>query len=82
MNFKSHNLIVLAIIYVLVSLCCMYVCSVPQSCPTLWDPMDCSMSGSSLHGVFLARIWSGLPIRPPWDLPNPWIKPASVYLLY
>ena len=26
------------------------VCLVPQSCPTLWDPMDCSPPGSSVHG--------------------------------
>ena len=29
---------------------------VPQSCPTLSDPMDCSLPGSSLHGIFQARI--------------------------
>ena len=27
-----------------------------QSCPTLRDPMDCSLVGSSVHGVFQARI--------------------------
>ena len=26
------------------------MCSVAQSCPTLWDTMDCSPPGSSLHG--------------------------------
>ena len=25
---------------------------VPQSCPTLCDPMDCSLPGSSAHGIF------------------------------
>ena len=25
---------------------------VAQLCPTLWDPMDCSLSGSSAHGIF------------------------------
>ena len=29
---------------------------VAQSCPTLCDPMDCSPSGSSVHGIFQARI--------------------------
>ena len=29
---------------------------VAQSCPTLRDPMDCSLPGSSIHGVFLARV--------------------------
>ena len=26
-----------------------------QSCPTLSDPMDCSLPGSSAHGIFQAR---------------------------
>ena len=29
---------------------------VAQSCPTLCDPMDCSLSGFSVHGIFQARI--------------------------
>ena len=29
---------------------------VPQSCPTLLDPMDCSLPGSSVHGIFQARV--------------------------
>ena len=29
---------------------------VAQSCPTLRDPMDCSLPGSSNHGIFQARI--------------------------
>ena len=29
---------------------------VAQSCPTLSDPMDCSLSGSSIHGIFQARV--------------------------
>ena len=29
---------------------------VAQSCPTLGDPMDCSPPGSSVHGIFQARI--------------------------
>ena len=29
---------------------------VTQSCPTLSDPMDCSPPGSSIHGVFQARV--------------------------
>ena len=28
---------------------------VAQSCPTLSDPMDCSLSGSSAHRIFQAR---------------------------
>ena len=29
---------------------------VAQLCPTLHDPMDCSPSGSSVHGIFQARV--------------------------
>ena len=29
---------------------------VAQSCPTLSDPMDCSLRGSSVHGIFQARV--------------------------
>jgi len=29
---------------------------VTQSCPTLRDPMDCSLPGSSTHGIFQARV--------------------------
>ena len=29
---------------------------VAQSCPTLCDPMDCSLLGSSVHGIFQARV--------------------------
>ena len=27
-----------------------------QSCPTLSDPMDCSLPGSTVHGIFQARV--------------------------
>ena len=29
---------------------------VAQSCLTLCDPMDCSLPGSSIHGIFQARV--------------------------
>ena len=29
---------------------------VSQSCPTLSDPVDCSLPGSSVHGIFQARV--------------------------
>ena len=36
---------------------------VAQLCPTPWDPMDCSPSGSSVHGILQARIleWVAIP---------------------
>ena len=34
-----------------------------QSCPTLWDPVDCSLPASSVHGILQARIreWVAMP---------------------
>ena len=34
----------------------MHESEVPQLCPTLSDPMDCSLPGSSVHGIFQARV--------------------------
>ena len=31
-------------------------CEVAQSCPTPSDPMDCCPPGSSVHGIFQARV--------------------------
>ena len=31
-------------------------CEVAQLCPTLCNPMDCSLPGSSVHGIFEARV--------------------------
>ena len=37
---------------------------VVQSCPTLHDPMDCSLPGSSMHGIFQARVleWGAIAV--------------------
>ena len=32
------------------------MCSIAQACPTPCNPMDCSPPGSSVHGIFQARI--------------------------
>ena len=51
---------------------CETLCLVAQLCLTLWDPMDCSLPGSSVHwGYSRQEYWSGLPFPPPGDLPNP-----------
>ena len=46
-----------------------------QSCPTLCDPVDCSLPGFSIHGILQQEYWSGLPCPPPGDLPDLGIKP-------
>ena len=39
--------------------------------------MDCSLPGSSVHGIFQARILEWVAIPSPGDLPNPGIEPES-----
>ena len=45
------------------SIMCVCLCSVAQLCLTLCDCMDCSLPGSSVHGILQARIleWVGIP---------------------
>ena len=49
---------------------------VPQSCPTLWNPMDCSLPSSSIHGIFQARIleWVAISFSRRSSLPRDWIQ--------
>ena len=54
------------------------VCLVTQSCPTLCDPLDCSPPGSSVHGIFQQKCWSGLPFPALGDLTDPGVEPASI----
>ena len=49
-----------------------------QSCLILCNPMDCSLPGSSVHGISQQEYWSGLPFPPPGDLPHPGIEPVSL----
>ena len=58
-----------------VNLTCVGLCSVVQSCQTLCKSMDCQ---APLSMEFSRQeYWSGLPVPPPGDLPNPGIEPAS-----
>ena len=43
---------------------------VAQSCPTPSDPMDCSQPGSSIHGIFQARVleWGAIAFSGLWPL--------------
>ena len=52
---------------------------VPQSCPILCDPMDCSPPGSSVHGLLQARIleWVALPF-----CRGIFPKPVNISLFY
>jgi len=50
---------------------------VTQSCPTPSDPMDCSLPGSSIHGIFQARVleWGAIAFFEVWKRkPDNWLK--------
>ena len=49
---------------------------VAKLCPTLCDPMDYSLPGFSVHGIF-QEYWSRLPFPSPGDLPDPGIQCRS-----
>ena len=58
---------------------------VAQSCPTLCDPMDCSLPGSSAHGIFQARVleWRAIAFSNPrgWIPKFVFIHPFIKFLL-
>ena len=51
-----------------------------QSCPTLRDPMDCSLPGSSIHGIFQAGVLEWVPLPSPVNLAQ-FKQPLPVLLL-
>ena len=53
------------------------VCVCAQSCSTLHNHMDYSLSDSFVHRIFQARIQEWAAISTPRDLPDPGIKPGS-----
>ena len=69
---SSTNTHVSIHIYVYVNSVCVLV---TRLCPALCDPMDCSPSGCSVHGILQVTNWSGLPFPSRGDLPNPGIEP-------
>ena len=66
-TLKNENIIVPITVKVLTA----------QSCPTLCDPVDCSLAGPFVHEFSRQEYWSGLPFPFPGDLPDPGIDPGS-----
>ena len=59
------------------------MCSVVQSDSIVWDPMDCSPPGSSVHGIFPGKkYWSGLPFPPPGIFLTQGLNPRLLSLLH
>ena len=56
----------------------MYKSMCVQSWLTFCNPMDCSLPGSSVHGIFQASILERVAIsNPPGELPDPGFEPVS-----
>ena len=53
---------------------------VAQLCPTLCGPMDCSVPGSSVHGILQARIleWVAVPFSRGSSQPRDWIQVSCI----
>ena len=49
-----------------------------QMCPTLWDPMDCSLPISSVQGILQARILEWAAISSSREFSQPKIEPRSL----
>ena len=51
-----------------------------QSCPTLWDPKDCSLPGSSVYGIFQARIleWVAISFSRGSSWPRDWSQVSRI----
>ena len=53
---------------------------VAQSCPTLCNPMDCSLPGSSVHGIFQARVlkWVAISFSRGSSQPRDWTRVSCI----
>ena len=53
---------------------------VPQSCPTLCDPMDCSPPGFSIHGIFQAWVleWVAISFSRGSSRPRDWTRVSCI----
>ena len=49
----------------------MHACLLAQLCPILWDPLDCSPPGSSIHGISQASILESVAIPFSWGSSQP-----------
>ena len=58
----------------------MCVCVSHAPCPTLCHPIDCSLLGSSVHGILQARIleWVAMPFSRGFSQPRNWIQVSCI----
>ena len=80
---QENTLHVIYFLFFKTFLFCIGVCMCAkslQSCPTLCNPMDCSLLGSSVHGILQARIleWVTMPFLLHGIL---WVQGLNLHLL-
>ena len=53
---------------------------IPQLCPTLWDPVDCSPPGSSIYGILQVGIleWVAIPFSKGSSQPRDWTQVSCI----
>ena len=80
LHLHLQILLVLALSYCKI-LCLYSLCSlVTQSCPTLCDPMDCRLPGSSFHGILQARVleWVAISFSRGYSQPRDWTQVSHI----
>ena len=61
---------------------CVCVCAHTQGCLIFFSPMDCSLSGSSVHGISQARILEQVAICTLGIFPTQGLNPCLLHLLH
>ena len=80
LTHSSSHLFIFPTIHPLLKHLCVCKCLVPQSYPTLCDPMDCSPPGSSVHEILQARIlaWVAIPFSRGSSRPRDWTQVSCI----
>ena len=76
LEYFSHSQVKLCLPCVCVCVCVLVV----QLCPILWDPMNCSLPGSSVHEILQARIqdWVAIPFSRDSSQPRDWTQVSCI----
>ena len=80
----SLQILLLPTKYSLLQLTCctslLWTSEVAQSCLTLWDPMDCSLPGASIHGIFQERVmeWVAISFSRVSSRPRDWTQVSNI----
>ena len=76
----GHILFITAEAYLMSSRALVHACSVAQPCPALCNRRDCSLPGSSIHGILQARTleWVAFPFSRGSSRPRDWTGSSAL----